>query len=470
MNPLYKTFAFDGSNQKGKTTIGLIITICVLAGEWLWSGEKIQFPHNEPRIVTYTGQGWETHIQKVVEPDLIKLWPSSRPVETHKNNQGIQSHWVDKKTKSELFIMSNNQESTAFEGDKVDLRVWDEPPKRANRVAGGRGLMARNGRELFVATNLNEAWFVREVLKKRLPDGSPDPTLFRVHGNIFDNVSKCKCGEYILREIAVEGGIIGECPKCGKVKDYEKFGLTLEGVERYKSTLKKGEIDVRIEGGDYTQQTLVLPDLDRDKNIIDRFKIPLNWLTDISIDYHPSKPWAVLFEATAPKDFHYMNDFIHEKGSPKFIAEEIIRKIRANDFFVNSITIDPLSKGDENAHIEAETVFQTMEKVFRAYNYKLETASKDKSNGITILNDSFKAENGMPARYIFRDMGVVIEQLEDWMFDADSDTLKPDKKNDDFCEVAYRIALRNTEWRDPYRRHERLNTLPKVDMGEVAFG
>ena len=154
-NQHYKTFTFSGSNQKGKTTIGLIISICTLVGEWLWSGKKMQFPHSEPRIVTYTGQGWETHIQKVVEPDLIKLWPKCRAVETHKNNQGIQAHWVDKATKSELFIMSNNQESTAFEGDKVDLRVWDEPPKRENRVAGGRGLMARNGRELFVATNLN---------------------------------------------------------------------------------------------------------------------------------------------------------------------------------------------------------------------------------------------------------------------------------------------------------------------------
>ncbi|MBE3143202.1 MAG: hypothetical protein IMZ61_04660 [Planctomycetes bacterium] len=467
-DPRYRTFTMTGSNQKGKTTIGLIVAICYMAGEWLWSGEKIPFPHKEPRVITYTGQGWETHIAKTVEPDFKKLWPKCRPLETHKNNQGIDAHVIDKITKSEMFIMSNNQESIAFEGDKADLRIWDEPPKRANRVAGGRGLMARNGKELFVATNLNEAWFAREVIKARLANGEPDLSIFNVHGSIWDNVSKCRCGEFILREEIVNDKFVAHCPKCGPVMDYQRYGLTVEGVEKYKSTLKESEIDVRIEGGDFLSYTRVLPNFERNVHCVNRFKIPLNWITDISIDFHPSKPWAVLFEATGPNDFHYMYDFIHEKGNPKYIAEEIIRKVRANETFVNSITIDPLSKGDENAHIEAETVYKIMEKVFRAYNYKLDTASKDKDNGIALLNDSFLSENGMPSRYIFKDMGIVIEQLEDWMYDPE--TFKPEKTNDDFCEVAYRIALRNTEWDDPYDRVSRLARLPLADMGQVAFG
>lgn len=467
-DPQYKTFTMTGSNQKGKTTLGLIVAVCYLAGEWLWSGEKILFPHKEPRVVTYIGQGWESHIKKTVEPDLKKIWPKCRPVKTKKNNQGVDFHWTDLATGSELFIMSNNQESTAFEGDKADLRVWDEPPKRANRIAGGRGLMARNGKELFVATNLSEAWFGREVIRARLKNGEPDLTVFNVHGSIWDNVSKCKCGEYILREEVINGQFVGECPKCGKVIDYQRYGLTVEGVERYKSTLREDEIDVRIEGGDFLSYTLVLPNFSRDVHLINRFKIPLDWVVDISIDFHPSKAWAVLFEATGPKDFHYMYDFIHEKGNPKYIAEEIVRKIRKNELFVNSITIDPLSKGDENAHIEAETVYKIMEKVLRSYGYKLDTASKDKDNGIALLNDSFLSENGMPSRYIFRDMGVVIEQLEDWMYDPD--TFKPSKENDDFCEVAYRIALRNTQWRDPYDRYSRMQKLPQADMGQVALG
>lgn len=445
-NPLYKTFSASGSNQFGKTTIGLIISICVMAGEWLWSGEKIEFPHNEPRIITYCGQGWETHIQKVVEPDLIRLWPKCRAVETHKNNQGIQSHWIDKKTKSELFIMSNNQDSTAFEGDKVDLRVWDEPPKRANRVAGGRGLMARNGRELFVATNLSEAWFVREVIKARLKNGSPDPTVFNIRGNIWGNVSKCKCGEMILRETVVDGKNIGECPKCGKVTDYEKYGLTVEGVERYKSTLSANEIDVRLEGGDYTQQTLVFPKFDRDTHTKTPFKIPLDWIVDFSIDFHPNKPWAIVALATARNNFKYVCKEFELRGGPKFVGEEIERYVRTNNIRVGRVTIDPLAKGDKNADEEALTVYDKLSTALSSFGISLDVASKDKSNGIQMVNDLLWTENEMPGLFFFNDCPKTIQQTEDLMFDVESLKETAMKVEDDYTECLYRLALLDTQW------------------------
>jgi len=331
--------------------------------------------------------------------------------------------------------MSNNQESDTFEGWSGDLVVWDEPPKRANRVAAARGLVDRQGRELFVATLLKEAWIHREIIKGRTRTGEPDMSIFNINADITANIG---------------------------------YGLTQEGVDQFIKTLKPEEIEARIKGKPSYLGALVLPDFDRDIHVKKRFPIPLNWVVDISIDFHPSKPWAVLFEATAPMNFHYMCDFINEKGNPKYIAEEIIRKVRKNEYFVNSITIDPLAKGDENAHVEAMTVYKIMEKVFRSYNYKLETASKDKDNGISMLNDSLLSENGMPARYIFNDMAPVIEQLEDWMYDPE--TFKPSKENDDFCETAYRIALRNTEWRDPYDRDRRMAKLPPADFGKVAFG
>ncbi len=319
------------------------------------------------------------------------------------------------------------------EGIKVS-NCWDEPGKRANRIASARGLIDRGGRELFVATLLKEAWMHREIIKARLESGAPDPSVFNVNADISVNIG---------------------------------FGLTQENVDQFAKSLRPEEKAARIEGKPSYLGNLVLPDFKRELHVIERFPIPLNWIVDISIDFHPSKPWAVLFEATGPMDFHYACDFIHEKGNPKYIAEEIIRKSQQNGYHINSITIDPLSKGDENAHIEAQTVFKTMEKVFRAYNHRLETASKDKDNGIVMLNDSLKSENGMPQRFIFRDMGVVIEQLEDWMYDPE--TYKPSKENDDFCEVAYRIALRNTRWFDPYDRQQRLSRLPAVDFGEVRL-
>jgi len=461
---------FAGGLVHHNTTIGLILALCVMRGEYLWSGEKILFPHNNPRQVLYVGQGWESHIQKVVEPELEILWPAHWGKIgdcTKKNNQGVKAQWTDPNTKSQLHIYSNNQESTSFEGDQYDLIIWDEPPRRDNRVAAIRGLIDRTGRELFVATIVSKGWMKRDIIKMRLPDGSPDPSLVSIGGSMWGNVSLCKCGEYIQRMVNKGDALVALCNKCGEVTDFIKRGLTIDGVNTFAKGLKKSEYTTRIEGGD-DDSNMVLPSFNRDVHVVNRFKIPLNWITDISIDFHPSKAWAVLFVATAPNNIKYACHMISEKGNPKYIAEEIVRIVRTNELFVNSITIDPLSKGDENAHIEAETVYKIMEKVFRSYNYRLDTASKDKDNGIALTNDLLMTENEMPALYFFKDLGPVIEQVEDWMYDPE--TLKPSKENDDFCEVLYRIVLRNSQWKDPYDRVSRMAKLPQADMGQVAFG
>ena len=426
---------FAGGLIHHNTLIGVVIGLSVMFGEWPWSGEKIPFIHKDPRKVRYVGQGWESHVKTVVEPELKKMWPQCRAVETKKNNQGVEALWKDKATGSTLEIMSNNQESDTFEGWSGDLIIWDEPPKRSNRIAAARGLVDREGRELFVATLLKEAWIHREIIKKRLEDGSPDPSVFNVNADISVNVG---------------------------------YGLTQEGVDQFVKTLRKDEVEARIKGKPSYLGTLVLPNFDRDKHVIDRFKIPLDWVTDVSIDFHPSKAWAVLFVSTGKNNFKYASYMISEKGNPKYIAEEIVRIAKTNDLFINSITIDPLAKGDQNAHEGAETVYKIMERVFKSYNYRLDTASKDKDNGISLLNDLLMTENEMPALFFFRDLGLVIEEVEDWMYDPE--TLRPSKVKDDFCEVLYRIALKNTQWKDPYDRYSRMNKLPQADMGEIAFG
>lgn len=442
MDSHYKTFTFTGSNQKGKTTLGVIIALSVMFGEWPWSGEKIPFPHKEPRMVMYVGHGWETHIKVTVEPEFIKMWPKCRPVETRKNNQGVQAVWKDKKTKSELHIMSNTQESKTFEGGKWDLIVWDEPPQRENRVAAARGLMKGRGRELFVATLISEAWLHREVIKARLPNGEPDLSVFNVEGDIWDNVSRCKCGSFIVREDLVDGQFVGFCDKCGNVRDYTRFGLTLEGVEDFKRKLKKDEVTSRIDGKPSYLTTLVLPNFNRELHIKERFKVPLDALIDIQIDFHPSKPWAVVFMATLKNGFKYIVDEIETHGNPKFLAEEIVRRIKERNYLrINSCEIDPLSKGGEDNEID---VFSIVSDTLAAHNISLGTASKDKEVGISILNDMLWTENEMPGLFYFKDCVKTIEQSEDWMYDPE--TLKPSKKEDDFVECLYRLGLKNTVW------------------------
>ncbi|MHC4560722.1 MAG: hypothetical protein ACYS80_25870 [Planctomycetota bacterium] len=209
-----KVFTFTGANRIGKTTIGTILGLSTLFGRYLWNDQRISFPHNRPRKVRYVGQDWEKHIKSVVLPELHAWWPSDRPFSAKKNNQGVDAYWVDEKTGSTLEVMSNLQPTDLHEGWSGDLIIYDEPPKRDIRVANARGLIDRQGRELFSMTLLKEAWVDTEIIRARTEDGRPDPSVFNVHGSIDVNIG---------------------------------YGITQEGVEQFKKTLTDDEIQARIQ-------------------------------------------------------------------------------------------------------------------------------------------------------------------------------------------------------------------------------
>ncbi len=411
-NPMLKTFTYTGANQIGKTTIWVILAFSVMRGEWPWSGEKISFPHTEPRKIRIYGQAWESHIKAVVEPTMRYWWPKSWNVDRKKNNQGIDYVWIDKKTKSSLEIMSNSQSSDMSEGWIGDLLIADEPMTRDHWIAASRGLIQRRGRALLCMTLLKEAWIHREIINARLPNGEPDLSVYNLNGDINVNLG---------------------------------YGLTQEGIDDFNRKLRDDERQARIYGKPSYMASLVCPKFSRRIHIKERFKIPLDWLIDINIDFHPSKKWAIQFMATARNNIKYICEEAWEHGNPKFIAEEIIRKVKEREYRVNSIQIDPLAKGDEN---NDETVFAIMEKTFASRGFSLETASKDKDNGIALLNNALWTENEMPGLFIFKDCSKTIEEIENWMYDPE--TLKPSKKEDDFCEVTYRNCLKNTQWYEEF--------------------
>jgi len=128
MNPKYKVFTFTGGNRMGKTFIGSYLAISVMAGKWFFDQKKMVFPHDRPRKIRYVGQSWEGHVKAVIEPALKFWWPKSRPVETKKNNQGIEALWKDNRTGSTIEIMSNVQDSSVFEGWEGTWLFMTNPP------------------------------------------------------------------------------------------------------------------------------------------------------------------------------------------------------------------------------------------------------------------------------------------------------------------------------------------------------
>lgn len=419
-NPQYKVFTYLGANRIGKTTIGAIIAISTAIGEWPWSGKKHFFPHTLPRKIRFIGQGWESHVKTVVEPALKFWWPELYLLQTRKNNQGVDATWQlmnrahhGERVLGSIEIMSNSQDSSLFEGWHGDLVIYDEPPRRDVRIAAARGLIDRNGRELFCCTLLSEAWLHREVIKATLPNGEPDLTIFNISGDIYNNVG---------------------------------FGITKEGIDQFAKMLTDDERDARILGKPSYMTTLVCPKFDRLQHIKERFKIPLDALVTVSIDYHPSKPWYATFMAHTKQGFKYVCDEIIFRGNPKSFAEEVVRLIRLRDYArIERIIIDPLSKSGEPNDTDA---FSIVRDTLAPYGYSLETASKDKDNGITIMNSLLWTDNEMPALFYFKDCVKSIQQTEDWMYDKE--TFKPSKMDDDAVETLYRHCLLGIEWYPVY--------------------
>jgi hypothetical protein len=164
---------------------------------------------------------------------------------------------------------------------------------------------------------------------------------------------------------------------------------------------------------------------------------------DISIDFHPSKPWAVVFLATAKNNFKYVCKEIWQHGNPKAIAEDIIRIVRAGDYRIGRVTIDPLSRSGED---NDNDVFRIVADTLGSRNISLEVASKDKDNGIALLNNLLWTENSMPGLFFFRDCPKTITQVEDLMYDPESLKSTAMKVDDDFTECLYRLALLDTQW------------------------
>jgi len=410
-NLMYKVFVYSGANRTGKTTILTIITFSVIFGKWLWNDKKLWFPHNHPRKCRILGQAWEQHIKTVLIPELKKWWPKERKLKTKKNNNGVEYFWEDVATGSTLEIMSNQQDSDVMEGWSGDFIGYDEPPNRANRVACARGLIDRQGRELFAMTLLKEAWVHRDVIKAVDENGRPDMTVFAVNGDISVNVG---------------------------------FGITQEGVNQFAKTLTDEEKQARLMGVPSYMSGLVCPYFKRSIHVKERFGVPSNWIVDIAIDIHPRKEQAVLFVAVSPQQIKYGCYEIWMHGDGPQTADRIMKAVNHYNYRVGRIICDPLAKGDSN---NENTTYDKMKLIFARHGYILETASKDKQSGIIEINNHLRGPNKEPSIFFFRDLVRTIHDIEGWIYDED--TQKPQKVDDDMCENLYRILLLDTKYVDP---------------------
>ena len=415
-NPVYKVFTYAGANRIGKTTILCIIALSMMRGRWLWSDKKIRFSHGEPRKIRLVGQDWHSHIKKTLIPDLKKWCPSSWKVSRKGNGIISDTDWIDYSTGSTLEIMSNKQDPDVFEGWNGDLIGYDEPPRQEVRNACAARLIDRQGRELFTMTLLKEAWVQTDVINATIEDGSPDPTIFSVEGEMTDNVG---------------------------------YGISQEAVDDFKHKYRNNPeiLSARVHGKPSFLSGLVAKNFQRKTHIKGRFEIPLDWIIEIGIDVHPRKEQAVLFMGTDRKNQKWLFREIWGHGDGTWIGEEIIRVLNHHSISfkqVVSILIDPLAKADQN---QGNTTYEKIEDVLFRYGLYLETGAKDKDSGILLINEYLMSKNKEPSLFVFRDLVRTIKEFEGWMYDKDTD--KAQKVNDDMMENLYRLLLLETPYHMP---------------------
>ena len=420
-DPQYKIYGLVGANRISKTFSSTGVTVLTAlrgcfpwedpneVGTWFWNSRNWE-PPIKIRIV---GQDWEKHIKTVIISTIKELWPHSWGFQSRKNGQGVEATWTHP-SGSTIEILSNSSESELFEGWNGNIIIYDEPPKRQNRIACARGLVDYQGIEIFAMTLLKEAWIDQEVVNGVDENGHLDKSTIFFKGDIQDNVG---------------------------------FGITQEGVDQFAKTLTDDEKSARLRGVPSYKSGIIL-NIDRKTHIVDRtFEIPSAWMVDVSIDIGIQKPHDILYLATSTDGRKYVCFEDTVSGNGEMIADSIIKKKNRYGLRINRVICDPLAKGSTAGMDYEHSTWAKIDNALNRFDLYLEAGSKLKNDGIITINSLLMTVNKIPMLFFFRDLGKTVKQCLNWMYDKEG---KPSKKDDDMPENLYRLALLETEWEEPY--------------------
>lgn len=408
-----KVVLLQGANQIGKTILGANLVASFVMGKQGWDKKPSIFGERKTRgrIIC---KDWEHHANEVIVP-VLKEWLPRGSYETRRNNVGIECFWKFRNG-STIELMTSTQDVGIHEGWAGDW-VWaDEPFPREKYTANKRGLIASNGIFIMTLTALSEPWILDDI-------------------------------------------VLSQNPSIGCVTNVdirENIYLTPEAIENFENSLDKreGEDVVRARGGWFQLTGLILKDFDKDKHIIEPFKIPPDWRVIAMIDIHPKKEQAIGFYTTSPKDIDYVIDEIWKHLSPEQIAYRIIEKKNQNNWRMEEAYIDPLARGDSNyvANVNpyAEDSFNIIRDILMTNGIDLYIASKDKDSGIRNIKEGLKSLNNMPSLFFFNTCERHIYEAQRWTWDNNSpnkEEPKALKVNDDMMENLYRYTLTDREYR-----------------------
>jgi len=417
----YDIFIVTGNNQQGKTALGLFLAMAMVRGCWPWENIDEVGTHlwqkygwdNSKKFIRIASDTWEGRIRKnILEQGLELLWPESWVVKKRLNHSGIPDLWKPQDYNSQIQLMAYLQGRPQFESVRSHLFVLDEPWKDPGLwPALIRGRIAVNGLIYVGASVVGPEDLHMSDLFESL---KKNPRVFMIDTKNNPNIG---------------------------------HGISKENFYKNKEYMSDEDWELRFGGGSLMKRSRVL-EID-DKHCIPRFKIPHFYWCSASFDIGVKKGHDALIEVMDEKGIRYLAFELNVKGTENF-ASQFIDIVKNNKLRMNpEIIVDPLAKTDENHDL---TTWRILEKILCPYGLFLTSGSKNKSEGVRLLNSYLRPMDTIPRLYLFDDMKRTISQFKALRYDERGLVRKPrpdEKPGDDQFENAYRLMLRTSRFQ-PY--------------------
>ena len=271
----------QGGNRSGKSEVGAVIVTQMFLGTHPTRKNRV------PCIIKVFGEDFNNHIAGTILPKLLKFLPPSAIAQKKKNERGVITKFVGING-SIIDLMSYDQETTKFESFDADFAWFDEPPPKEIYEGVRRGLIDRQGEELFTMTPLREPWLYNTFYVPFMEGTLKDTEIFELRSD---------CNPYILES---------ELESLKEVYDEETLKTRLEGKFRHLSGL--------------------IYQIDRAVHVIPYFDWPKEWPVWMCIDPHPKKPHAVLWVGVTPCDQLVIIDELRVSAPISELANRIREK------------------------------------------------------------------------------------------------------------------------------------------------
>lgn len=412
-----RTKAFFGGNRSGKTTSNIIELIWHMTKLYpVWYPEENKFRGRvKARIVC---NDFTKAVEEVITEKLNEWIPEGYLADKKRNQQG---HFVKYIFKDGSFfdIMTYEQEAKQHEGADRDLILYDEPPPRDIRIAEKRGLVDRNGREMFGLTPLSEPWIFDEIYE------SPDTDNVASYvADMRDNLQQTVNENYVTQYRYV--------PEDLKIQYLKHFGgrkigcHTEDAIKYFEQGLTQDEKEARIHGKFMFLQGRVYKEFS-EIHVIDPITLGHDWPRYFSLDPHDRKPQTCIWGAVDPTEDVYIYRE-REFALPGTIKDAVagVKEVeqRHRERIVRRL-IDP-NFGAKIYANSGRTVAEEWTHASMALNYRISftLANDDLTAGHNKVHEYLKYDptkkidfNNHPKLYIFRTCPRLIESMRKYVWD-----------------------------------------------------